>query len=153
VQMRPANLSQVGGRSSCLSLCAIFVFLPPQPKIAACGMLYVGANTDSSFSVATTDTPECQQQQALGANGGKHSCSRCPIIYSDTEYDMLLVAEAAGAVSGSQHIQVSAEGVSGHRAIGQVGASPALWSWGNRPEKWAVAALRPASTTSISVGP
>lgn len=84
--------------------------LPPQPLIAACGMLHADASTDSSFSVATTDTPECQQQQALGANGGKHSCSRCPIIYSDTEYDMLLVAEAAGAVSDAQHIPVSEGG-------------------------------------------
>jgi hypothetical protein len=84
-----------------------------QANVAACGTLYVGtASSNSTFSVTTVNTPECEQQQAqLAAGAGsKHSCSRCPILDADTVYDMILVAEAAGAASGPVHITVSAHG-------------------------------------------
>lgn len=70
-------------------------------------MLYIdSANHNSDFSVTTISTPECIQQQALVASGGKHSCLRCPIISAETEYDVLLVAEAEGAASAPKHIMV-----------------------------------------------
>jgi len=60
--------------------------------------------TNSTFSVSTVTTPECTQQ----LDGSWRSCSRCPIIDPDTEYDVLLVAEAAGAVMASPaHVLVS----------------------------------------------
>lgn len=77
-------------------------------------MLYIGtAAMNSSFSVASISTPQCLQQQGLASGG--HSCSRCPVIASETEYDVLLVAEASGASSAPVHTTVSAVHVSGGR--------------------------------------
>lgn len=69
------------------------------------------ASADSTFSVTGVNTPECIQQQAAVAAGGQHSCSRCPMVDAETEFDVLLVAEASGAASSPQHITVSWPGM------------------------------------------
>jgi hypothetical protein len=91
-----------------------------QTKVHACGILYIGtAAMNNSFSVASISTPECLQQQGLVA--GSHSCSRCPVIASETEYDVLLVAEALGVSSAPVHTTVSAAAVS--LVVGSSGAA------------------------------
>jgi hypothetical protein len=93
-----------------------------QAGVAACGMLYVdSANVNSTFSVTTIRTPECIEQQTQLDSGGKHSCLRCPIISEETEYDVLLVAEAAGAASAPVHIMVRSQ-----QGVAAVTASPAF---------------------------
>lgn len=73
-------------------------------------MLYLdSAEVNSTFSVTTIQTPECIEQQAQLASGGRHSCLRCPIISEETEYDVLFVAEAAGAASAPVHITVRSQ--------------------------------------------
>jgi hypothetical protein len=94
----------------------------PQDGVAACGMLYIdSAKVNSTFSVTTIRTPECIEQRTQLASGGRHSCLRCPVISEETEYDVLLVAEAARAASTPVHITVRPE-----QAIAAASAFPAL---------------------------
>lgn len=81
-----------------------------QVKAAACGVLRVepAATSNSTLSVSTVSTPECTQQPVLASASGGHSCSRCPIVSPETQYDVLLVAEASGTATAKPvHITVS----------------------------------------------
>lgn len=108
--MQDVQAAAVGLLSACVHACCMppLVVIMLQADAAACGMLHVDpGEAGSTFSVSTISTSECIQQQALVASGGQHSCARCPIISAETTYDVLFVAEAGGAASGTKHIMVS----------------------------------------------